>query len=35
MIAEDATVAARLLLNLSKMLCVRLIKANCPSTADG
>lgn len=28
MIAEDATVAAKLLLNLSKMLCVRLIKAN-------
>ncbi len=28
MIAEDATVAAKLLLNVSKMLCVRLIKAN-------
>jgi hypothetical protein len=28
MIVEDATVAAKLLLNLSKMLCVRLIKAN-------
>jgi hypothetical protein len=28
MIAEDATVAAKLLLNLSKMLCVRLIRAN-------
>jgi Cyclic nucleotide-binding domain len=28
MIAEDATVAAKLLLNLSKMLCVRLINAN-------
>jgi len=27
-IAEDATVAAKLLLNVSKMLCVRLIKAN-------
>ena len=27
MIAEDPTVAAKLLLNLSKMLCVRLIKA--------
>jgi CRP-like cAMP-binding protein len=28
MIAEDATVAAKLLLNVSKMLCVRLIRAN-------
>ena len=28
MIAEDATVAAKLLLNLSKMLCVRLIRAS-------
>jgi hypothetical protein len=28
MIAEDATVAAKLLLNLSKMLCVRLIRAD-------
>jgi hypothetical protein len=28
MIAEDPTVAAKLLLNVSKMLCVRLIKAN-------
>lgn len=28
MIVEDATVAAKLLLNVSKMLCVRLIKAN-------
>ena len=28
MIAEDATVAAKLLLNLSKMLCVRLIRAH-------
>jgi GNAT superfamily N-acetyltransferase len=28
MIAEDATVAAKLLLNVSKMLCVRLLKAN-------
>jgi CRP-like cAMP-binding protein len=28
MIAEDAIVAAKLLLNLSKMLCARLIKAN-------
>ena len=28
MIAEDAVVAAKLLLNVSKMLCVRLIKAN-------
>lgn len=28
MIAGDPTVAAKLLLNLSKMLCVRLIKAN-------
>ena len=28
MIAEDATVAAKLLFNLSKMLCVRLIRAN-------
>ena len=28
MIAEDATVAAKLLLNVSKMLCARLIKAN-------
>ena len=28
MIAEDAVVAAKLLLNLSKMLCVRLIKAD-------
>jgi len=28
MIAEDATVAAKLLFNLSKMLCVRLIKAS-------
>jgi GNAT superfamily N-acetyltransferase len=28
MIAEDATVAAKLLLNVAKMLCVRLIKAN-------
>jgi hypothetical protein len=28
MIAEDATVAAKLLLNLSKMLCIRLIKTN-------
>jgi cyclic nucleotide-binding protein/GNAT acetyltransferase-like protein len=28
MIAEDPTVAAKLLLNLSRMLCVRLIKAN-------
>jgi hypothetical protein len=28
MIADDATVAAKLLLNLSKMLCVRLIRAN-------
>ena len=27
MIAEDATIAAKLLLNLSKMLCVRLIRA--------
>ncbi|HEX4865628.1 MAG TPA: cyclic nucleotide-binding domain-containing protein, partial [Acidimicrobiales bacterium] len=28
MIAEDATVAAKLLLNLSRMLCVRLIRAS-------
>jgi CRP-like cAMP-binding protein len=28
MITEDATVAAKLLFNLSKMLCVRLIRAN-------
>jgi GNAT superfamily N-acetyltransferase len=28
MIAEDATVAAKMLLNVSKMLCVRLLKAN-------
>ena len=28
MIAEDATVAAKLLFNLSKMLCVRLIRAS-------
>jgi len=28
MIAEDATVAAKLLLNLSKMLCVRLVRAS-------
>ena len=28
MIVEDPTVAAKLLLNLSRMLCVRLIKAN-------
>jgi len=28
MIAEDPTVAAKLLLNLSRMLCVRLIKAD-------
>jgi CRP-like cAMP-binding protein len=28
MIVEDATVAAKLLLNVSKMLCVRLIRAN-------
>ena len=28
MIAEDATIAAKLLLNLSKMLCVRLIRAS-------
>jgi CRP-like cAMP-binding protein len=28
MIAEDATIAAKLLLNLSKMLCVRLIRAH-------
>jgi CRP-like cAMP-binding protein len=28
MIAEDATVAAKLLLNLSKMLCVRLIRVS-------
>ena len=28
MIAEDATVAAKLLFNLSKMLCLRLIKAS-------
>jgi CRP-like cAMP-binding protein len=27
MIAEDATVAAKLLLNLSRMLCVKLIRA--------
>jgi CRP-like cAMP-binding protein len=28
MIVEDATVAAKLLLNVSKMLCVRLIRAD-------
>ena len=28
MIADDPVVAAKLLLNISKMLCVRLIKAN-------
>jgi hypothetical protein len=28
MIADDAVVAAKLLFNVSKMLCLRLIKAN-------
>ena len=28
MIADDATIAAKLLLNLSRMLCVRLIRAS-------
>jgi CRP-like cAMP-binding protein len=28
MIAEDATIAAKLLLNLSRMLCVKLIRAS-------
>ena len=28
MIAEDATIAAKLLLNLSKMLCVKLIRTH-------